>query len=726
MFNDTVRPFWTADGSAFSYRRLTRCGVEYRLVVSETGVSEPLFDPAALAASVKQATGTPAPAIVDLREVRVSADGEGIEFVLAGRFWRAERATYALADLGAASARGENVAPDGTARLILADHDLWLIENSGERVALTDDGEDGFGYGDFGGFGAALMMSHLPPIALWSPDSRRIATFRADTRQATPAHLVEAIPPDGSRPKLHSFPYPLPGDSDGATLELWLFDRSGNRVRAKIDGLETFAFNALLVYPAWWSADSRFFHFIEAARDGHRADLWRIDASTGDAERLVVEQCPGAGRPRFGAMPDPHVLRDGRILWASEADGWSHLYFVEAGNPSSRRRVTAGDWRVVSLLHVDEDEETILLAAAGREPGIDPYYLQVYSVGFDGSNLRRLTPEDLNHDLTPPPSALLRLVGGNRPQPGGTSSDGRFFVAAHEAVDSPPVSVLYDGKGAAIATLERADASEGWPNDMPLPEPFHVRALDGVTDLWGVLYKPYGFDPSRTYPVVEVIYGGPQMAMVPKSFRQEGLGATAEALAAAGFVTLIIDGPGTPARSRDFWFRSYGQMESCGGLDDHVAAIKALAADRPWMDIARGVGLTGMSSGGYSTVRGMAAHPDFFTVGVATCGNHDLTAYVAQWAELFQGLDTDQYRNLPNADVAGQIMGKLFLIQGEMDDNVHPTHMLRLVDALVKADADFDMLIIPGADHGVASHPYAVRRTLDFFLRHLSPAGEEA
>ncbi|ABL72692.1 S9 family peptidase [Paracoccus denitrificans] len=720
VFNDTVRPFWSDDGKLFSYCRRTPDGTDYLLVEAGTGRVAPLFDRKALAARI--AALPVAPEAAEPVDVRLARDATAIEFRLDERLWRATRDGLVLTDLGPVAAPAENVAPDHSARLVIRDHNLWLVDHSGKRP-LTSDGEAGNGYGGFLGFDYNLAEARCPPIALWSPDSSRIATLRTDLRQVPLAHLIEAIPPDGSRPRLHSFPYPVPGDEHGALSELWFIDRNGQRVPARMDRLVSFGANPLISYPAWWSDNGGHFYLHEGSRDGDRLDFWQVDTATGDTRRLVIEEGPAAGRPCFSPSPQPQVLRDGRILWSSMADGWRHLYFVEPGDPRSRRRITAGGWNVVSILHVDEDAETVLFAAAGREPRLDPYYLQVYSIRFDGTDLRRLTHQDLNHDLSLPSRALTQVPAGSGRYPNGTSPDGTFFVAAHEAPDRPPVSALYDRNGRVVTTLEHADAGAAWPADMPLPEPFHVQALDGETELWGVLYKPPGFDPEKSYPVIDVIYGGPQVFMAPKSFGQTTYARYAEGLAAAGFVTLLLDGPGTPGRSRDFWLHSHGRMESCGGLADHVTAIRSLAADRPWMDIAEGVGLTGFSGGGYATVRGMAVHPDFFTVGVSICGNHDVSLYIANWAEMFQGMDAGSRRGLASADVADRIAGKLFLVQGEMDDNVQPSQMLRLVDALVKADADFDMLIVPGAGHGVAFHPYALRRTVDYFLRHL--AGRE-
>lgn len=722
IHGDAVQPTWSADGSRFSYRRRTRDGAEYVLVDPARGLRQPLFDPATLLTGLANRLGGGAVTLDALSDVALGADGASVTFVQDGRRWRAPLDTLDPSDIGPVAAPGELLSPDGTARLARADHNLWLLDENGARTALTSDGERGRAYGEFLGFMSIVSLERLGgaalPVAIWSRDSQCIATCRVDTRQVLSMPMVQAVPPDGLRPRLHLYPFPMPGEEHGGKLDLLFIDRSGKQVRAKIDGLETFAFDPLAAGDGWWENDSRHFLLRQASRDGNRADLWRIDTRTGEAELLLRDTTPGAGRPVTGGAPLARRLGDGRILWGSEIDGWQHLYLVDPGPDGLWQQVTAGSWRVTAVHHVDEAEGRIIFAAQGREAGVDPYYGQLYSIGFDGSDLRRLTPEDLNHS---PPSAL-GANGPANPRETVFSPDGRWFVDSFGAVDRPAVSVLRNREGGLVMELEQADGSDSWPEDMPLPEPVRVTALDGETELWGVLYRPAGFDPEQRYPVVEIVYGAPQLAVTPKTFRQGVKAPTAEMLAALGYVTIIIDGPGTPGRSRDFLFRAYGRTENCGGLDDHVAAIRHLAETRPWMDLSRGVGITGFSGGGYATVRAMSEFPGFYTVGVSICGNHDQEAYVAGWGEIFHGPhDPELYRAQANAGVAGKIRGKLFLIHGEMDDNVHPSQTLRVADALIRADVDFDLLIVPNADHGVARHPYAARRTHDFFLRHLPP-----
>jgi dipeptidyl aminopeptidase/acylaminoacyl peptidase len=351
------------------------------------------------------------------------------------------------------------------------------------------------------------------------------------------------------------------------------------------------------------------------------------------------------------------------------------------------------------------------------DPGLDPYFCAAYSVAFDGSDLRLLTPEAGLHEFI-------------RAQPGGDGAtgmapNGTCFVESWSTVSQPPRSVLRDSTtGAVLMDLQSADPVDGWPTAMSMPEPFSVPAPDagalgGSDTLWGVIYKPPGFDPAQRYPVIDLIYGGVQTAVVAKGWGNSYHSATAEQLAALGFVVVMVDGRGTPYRSRAFQLASYGKVESCAGLSDHVHATRAIAATRPWMDLGR-VGIAGGSGGGYATVRALGEYPAFYKVGAAVCGNHDQRAYTAGWSDRYQGLyEPGLFIAQDNTTLAARICGDLFLIHGEMDDNVHPGLTLRLVDALIKADRNFDLLIVPNAGHGVIADPSIQRRLFDYFVLHL-------
>jgi dienelactone hydrolase len=413
-------------------------------------------------------------------------------------------------------------------------------------------------------------------------------------------------------------------------------------------------------------------------------------------------------------------LADGRVIAWTQRSSWGHLYLC---SPSGGwRAITEGPWLVRSLLGIDEARQRIVFTASGREPGLNPYYAQAYRVNFDGTDLQPLTPEPGHHEFTYGTDMPEWLFDGKQ----SLSPDGRYLIDVWSTVTEPHRSVLRDTEtGAVVLDLATADPAGGWPKAMPLPEPFSVQALEptgipGCSELWGLLYKPAGFDPAAHYPVIELIYGGPQVAVVPYDWSGGMFGFWAEQLAAVGFVVVMIDGPGTPGRSHAFQLASYGRLQSCGGLPDHVNAIRQLAATRPWIDLTR-VGITGASGGGYATVRALGTFPEFYQVGVALCGNHENAAYTAGWGDTYQGpYDEALYAGQANTSVAANIRGSLLLVHGEMDDNVHPAMTLRVVDALMKADRNFDMLIVPNAPHSVFAVPYVQRRMFDYFVERLA------
>lgn len=408
-----------------------------------------------------------------------------------------------------------------------------------------------------------------------------------------------------------------------------------------------------------------------------------------------------------------HVLSDGRLVWWSTRSGWGHLHLVTPDG--SVQSITQGPWVVRSLLHVDEARSRLLFAASGRERG-DPYYCRAYAVNFDGSGLELLSPEPEHHDLV--------QYGVVADGSAWMSPDGSCFIDNYSTITTLPRAVLRGADGRVLMQLEQAEAPDSRPEALPLPEPFSVQALDaaslnGAGDLWGVVYKPLGFDPGESYPVVEVIYGAPQTAVVPKGWAAGSMVSLAEQLAVLGFVVVILDGPGTPFRSHAFQLASHGRIESCGGLPDHAHAIAELAKVRPWMDLSR-VGIVGGSGGGYATVRALGTLPEFYKVGVALCGNHDQAAYIAGWGDRYQGLyDPTRYAGQANATIASSIVGDLFLIHGDMDANVHPGMTLQVVDALIKANRHFDMLIVPNAGHMLMRIPYVQRRVFDYFVSRL-------
>lgn len=627
-------------------------------------------------------------------------------------FFRVEAASGAQRELPEADARalagedeaspGVALSPDGRWAVSTVGHDLQVRRrDDGQLRRLTHDGRPGRAYGSHAGLKVPPAADDAPPAVYFSPDSNRILTYRLNVTDVPALHLVQTR--GGERPQLRSFPYPMPGDPVAEVEWVVLDLRDGTRVDVRHRPTPIRPNNDPLVQ---WSGDGRSIFFMEEEAGYARGWIRAIDAGTG-VVRTLHEETTDTVLDRYPLL---RAFGDGSgLIWSSERDGWRHLYLIDARNGGIERQLTSGAWNVragTGIVHVDGEGGWVYFMAQGREAGRDPYFLHLYRVGLDGGAPELLTPEDADHKVE-------------------FSPDGSVFVDTHSRVDSPPVSVLRTSSGEQVAELQRADIRRLLAAGWRFPQRFTVKARDGETDLHGVLYLPSGFDPSGSYPVIDSIYPGPQSPRVPRAFA-----ITAEqALAELGFVVIQIDGLGTPHRSRAFREFSYRNLGDAGGLDDHIAGLRQLQRERPWMDLER-VGIFGHSGGGFASTRAILTHPEFYKVAVSSSGNHDQRIYHAGWGERYQGYpDGDNYAGLDNASLAHRLEGKLLLAHGDADDNVHPAHTLALAQALIEADKDFDLLILPNQNHrfeGQARH-YFTRKRWDYFVRHLldsePPAG---
>jgi len=452
-----------------------------------------------------------------------------------------------------------------------------------------------------------------------------------------------------------------------------------------------------------WHPDGSQVSFVSTSRNHQQANLRVADAVTGAIREVLEEKGEtflesGNGRANWRYLP-----KSNEAIWFSQKDNWGHLYLHDLQSGKVKRQITSGDGNVTRLLRVDEAARMLYFEGVGRENGRDPYFRHFYRVSMDGKTPQLLTPEDADHDITVSPS-------------------GKFFVDNYSKPDVPSVSVLRDETGKTVLTLEKMDISRlvaaGWKPPMP----FTVKDRGGVNLLYGLLYRPTNFDPAKKYPIINRIYPGPQTGSVG-SRQFSAARADSQALAELGFIVVMIDGMGTPWRSKRFHAAYYGNMGD-NTLPDQVAGMKELASRYPWIDIDR-AGITGHSGGGFATAAAMFRYPDFFKVGVSQAGNHDNRVYEDDWAEKWQGLleknpdGTTNYDNQANQLVAHQLKGKLLLAHGSMDANVPFYSTLLVVDALIKANKDFDLIIFPNRGHGFGNEPYMLRRRWDYFVKHL-------
>jgi dipeptidyl aminopeptidase/acylaminoacyl peptidase len=604
--------------------------------------------------------------------------------------------------------RSDAPSPDGKRTVFIRDWNLWVRETAtGGETQLTTDGVKDFGYATDN----AGWTKSDRPIVVWSPDSRKIATFQQDQRGTGEMYLVDTRV---GHPKLEAWKYPLPGDAAVTMIHRVVIDVVGRRfVRLQTppdqhrstlcDDLECRGEGIDIQ----WSGDSSHVAFVSTSRDHKHEQLRVADAATGAVRDVLDESVAtffesGNGRINWRYLPASH-----EVIWFSERDNWGQLYLYDLDTGKLKHQITSGEGNVTQLLHVDEPRRTIYFLGVGREKGRDPYFTHLYRIGFDGKNERLLTKEYATHDAVMSPS-------------------GRYFVDAYSTPEVPPIAVLRDADGQDVMPLEKADISKLTAAGWKPPIPITVKARDGVTDLYGLMFKPSGLDPTRKYPIVNHIYPGPQTGSVGGRTFSAARG-DAQALAELGFIVVEIDGMGTPWRSKKFHEAYYGDMGD-NTLPDQVTAMKQLAQRYPWIDIDR-AGIWGHSGGGYAAADAMFRYPDFFKVGISESGNHDNRSYEDDWAEKWQGLldtrpdGTTNYDSQANQNFAKNLKGKLLLAHGTMDDNVPPYNTLLVVDALVKANKDFDLLLLPNQRHGYGDATYyMMRRRWDYFVRHLAGA----
>ncbi|WP_419999959.1 DPP IV N-terminal domain-containing protein [Streptomyces boninensis] len=703
-----VRPNWIKDTETFWYRNRTAAGVEFVLVDAESGTRRPAFDRVRLAEALNgvvekelDAADLPLYAI-DFTDdaIRVDVEKQRIEVSLD---------TYTATVLGTAP-DGEKRSPDGRWAVGLRAYNLYLRDlDSGEERQLTADGAEAHGYAAQADSCANKVMQEnlgftAPPLIVWSPDSSRFLTHRLDQRDCELMHLVRAAPPDGGRPRPMTYRYSMVGDEHLATAEFMVFDAAtGDATQAKCEPVLMPYVSAIQLGHCWWNDAGTRAYWLAGDRGERTVRLYELDAGTGEVAVLVEEtsgttvQCG----PHFMDR-NVRVLDSGEVLWWSERSGWGHLYrYATDGTVTA---LTSGDWQVRKLVAVDEESRRVVFTAGGREPDADIYLQQLCSVSLDGGEITVITSDGLDHDALP-------------------SESGRYFVDVMSRVDVPAVSVLRDATGAVVMELEEADPAGLYEAGFTPAERIVVKSADGVTDLYCSLYRPHDFDPAATYPVVDEIYPGPQLGPLQHRFPlARGVMAgerNGMVFAALGFVHVVVEHRGTPLRSKAF--QDHARLFGDGDyLDDHVAAIRQLAATRPWMDLDR-VGIFGHSGGGYASTRAILREPGFFKVAVSSAGDHDDGTYHSWWGEKYYGLAAEfDYGPHANAALAANLKGKLLLAHGEMDDNVTPHLTMRLAEALIKENKDFDLLIVPNADHTMLwNQAYWLRRRWDYFVRHL-------
>jgi dipeptidyl-peptidase-4 len=733
---DQVSANWMLDGNRFWYRNKTATGADFVVVDPAANTRTLLFDNVKMAAALSVANDTSYdPTKLPFTTFRFADDNKNekeIDIRAGRRRFNCNVTTYVCTRRDTTVNETPYVlSPDKKWEAFVFKHNVYVrAKGAKDSTQLTTDGVEFWGYGLTEMRPSQLQVARPQPRRpqiRWSPDSKKILVSRTDERNVAHMPYISYTP---QRPRAFSQPYALPGDSVVPKPGFHIIDVDAKtNIAVKLTPAPNQLSTGGSARDSLWSENSEKVFVTWFTRGSKSAYLASVDAKTGeftviarDSSKTFVEIGPPAG----GHPVSWYVTKDGQdLFWWSERDGWAHLYRLDAkatathvaatgsGNGGARvaefrsgtvkNQVTAGAWSVGAIEHVDEAAKQIYFSANGREPGRLVYYNHLYRVNYDGTGLTLLTPEDANHDIQFSPS-------------------GKYFVDTYSRVEKAPTIVLRGlPDGRVIRKLEEADVSKlaeaGWKP----AKTFTVKARDGQTDLYGVIYLPPNIDSTRKYPIISHIYPGPQVGSVGSwSFKSGG---ETFALAELGFVVIQLDHLGTPLRSKAFHDNYYGNFGD-NGLPDHITAIKQLAAQYKWIDLDR-VGIFGHSGGGFASTDAILRYPEFFKVAVSGAGNHDNRSYNIYWAEKYQGLmrrdsvrRTDNFTESANKAMAKNLKGHLLLMHGDMDDNVHPAMTIQLVDELIKANKTFDLIMAPNRNHGL-NEPYFIRRRWDYFVQHL-------
>ena len=787
VLDTSVSPRWLATGDRFWYSFETDSGRSFFLVDPSRKTKTPIFDNAKMAAMLMQITLFPYDAqnlpiktlkfvkndtavrfdIEMPREAMVAAPGKAVKTVdellgeqqqekkdedadktndkdkdaktkkLYFEYTLATGQLFLLEDFVEPPKRPRwvQISPDEKTVVFARNHNLYLMDADSYALALkkaddvavketqiTTDGIEHYSY-------ARTLREEdkkelqkdekdredfrSPAVTVfWSHDSKKFALIRTDERKVSDLWVINHMAQP--RPTLETYRYAMPGEKDMPQPEILVYDSTpGSWTKIKADQFKdqtlSIATAPASVFdrelderpgPRWLSETPDTLYFSRLSRDLKKLDICVADPGTGDVRVLIEE--------RLNTYIETKPLRlaaGGReIIHWSERDGWGHFYLYTADG-KLKNRITTGEFSCQSLEGIDEKTRTAYIAAAGREPG-DPYYMRLYRVGLDGTGLKLLTPEDASHSANMVDSA-------------------RFFVNTYSRIDTAPKSVLRDAQGNLLLELETADLTRLKAEGFVFPEPFAVKAADGITDLYGAMHKPFDFDPGRSYPIIAYVYPGPQTEGVTKTFSPRNQNV---ALAQFGFIVIEVGNRGGhPHRSKWYHNYGYGNLRDYG-LADKKVTIEQLAARHPFIDINR-VGIYGHSGGGFMSTAAMLVYPDFFKVAVSSAGNHENNIYNRWWSEKHHGVKevvdkdgniTFEYAIDKNSELAANLKGRLLLTTGDMDNNVHPANTYRMAAALIKANKRFDFFIFPGQRHGFGDmNDYFSWIRADYFCRHL-------
>lgn len=683
---------WVDSTSTFWYQIKTRSGIEYLLVDAAKKTRKPAFNTEKLVNELNKQPGIKTSAkSVNLQDLKIDTKKNSIHFVFKKAYWTCRLKNYELVKDSLVKEEkndhhwGEKFDELGN-KPVNSPDSLWIAFIRDYNVYIQNVKTKKEHQLSFDGSAGDLYSSYFS----WSPDSRKLATNKVRQNEEHPIYFVESSPKDQLQPILHKRNYLKPGDALPIKRPSLFNVETLKQIPVDVRDFE----NQFELSNPQWNKNSEAFTF-EFNQRGHQVyQVAEVNGKSGDVRVLIDERSK-----TFIDYSGKHFRYDleesGEMIWASERDGWNHLYLFDTQTGKVKNQITKGEWLVREVIKVDEQNRTIIFKASGMNDGEDPYFIHCYKINFDGSGLTDLTPEKMDHQLT-------------------FSADYKYFTDTYSTVNTPPVSVLKEASdGEIIMELEKADISELLTKGWIAPEPFVAKARDGQTDIWGNIYRPTNFDPNKKYPVIEYIYAGPQSSFAQKSFRVASYAYSG--LAELGFIIVQMDGMGTSNRSKAFHDVCFKNIKDAG-FPDRIRWIKAAAEKYSYMDTSR-VGLFGGSAGGQNTLSGLLFHPEFYKAGSSSCGCHDNRMDKMWWNEQWMGYPIGpQYAECSNVENASKLQGKLLLIVGEMDDNVDPASTMQVAAALIKAKKDFELVVLPGMNHTLGGD-YGEQKRRDFFVK---------
>lgn len=695
VFHSGFQANWISRTNSFWYLERGREGKTFMIVDAEKALKTTAFDHCKLASELSKQTNKPISGKnLPFNSIEIDLKTQQISFSYEAKNWEYDIANDSLISkpLNRQNRSRDNLlrwdardelsnppvdSPDSLWTAFIRDNNLHIRSKSERKVyQLSFDGSAGEPYSSF---------------LQWSPDSRKIVTNKVRLNTKRFVNMVESSPSTQLQPILHTMEYLKPGDAL-PIFQPALFDVSSMK---KIDFDVTPFLHQYSLSNFRWRKDSRSFTFEFNQRGHQEYKVVEVNSETAEVKTLIHEKYPTFFC--YSSKKYRYDVKDGEeIIWMSERDGWNHLYLINGYCGLIKNQITSGEWVVREVLHVDESNRQIYFYGSGKNIGEDPYHLHLYRVNFDGSNLAALTTENGNHQIS-------------------FSPDRKYFTDTWSRVDQAPETVLRKTDDCSVVTqIAKADISDLIAKGWSLPEVFSAKGRDGQTDIWGMIYRPLKFDPTKQYPVIEYIYAGPHSAHVPKSFSPTFL---FSGLAELGFIVVSIDGMGTSHRSKAFHDVCWQNLKDAG-FPDRIAWMKAASAKYPYMDLSR-VGIYGSSAGGQNAAGALLFHPDFYKVAVASVGCHDNRMDKIWWNEQWMGYPVGKhYEESSNVVNAHLLQGRLMLIVGELDRNVDPASTMQMADALIKANKDFELLVMPGLGHSMGGN-YGERRRRDFFVKHL-------